>query len=339
MAQTTPPIPDDEAPTRPIDALMCPRCNSNLTDPSGLGWCPGCGYCRSLEVEGKTIAPAPKPATPKKPSALGASEFREAMRRMPRWVWPLLAGMAVVAGIAVVGDYLLDEVCLARAVWSATQIVLGIVGLIAAQLWAALLVGAEEDGLGARDVVLPGRLWRAVFRQLPATRKPVWLGGWCLSATICAVAIIGGFNYWLELVKTKQLKDVAEAAANRTTAKDTAKQSDDDSPSLSAAALLADDNKKAIQCVVIGYQGDGFSVSALVLAGTTGDHLYYVGTVREGIGAELRRELQSRLSRLRREQPLIPGLTINGTTWVNPGVFCDVTRTGSGEITFKGMRD
>ena len=49
----------------------CPRCGQALIDPSGLGWCKACGYCRSLGAEQKPAAPpapakaaAPKPVVP-----------------------------------------------------------------------------------------------------------------------------------------------------------------------------------------------------------------------------------------------------------------------------------
>jgi hypothetical protein len=49
--------------------------------------------------------------------------------------------------------------------------------------------------------------------------------------------------------------------------------------------------------------------------------------------------LLKRLSRLVREAPLVPGLSVRGTTWVNPGVFCDVVRTKGDKLYFKDLRD
>jgi ATP-dependent DNA ligase len=83
------------------------------------------------------------------------------------------------------------------------------------------------------------------------------------------------------------------------------------------------------QCVVIGYQSDGKSVTGLVVATMDGDRLKLAGVVQEGIGAELGKDLMSRLSRLARDEPLIPGLKIKGTVWVKPGVFCDVSHAGA----------
>src|SRR4051794_28944721 len=84
-------LPETEA-AAPADPSLCPRCGGKLTNPDGLGWCPGCGYCRSLEEEKAVAPPPPEPAAPRKPSFLGATEFGEAMRHVPRWAWPLLGG-------------------------------------------------------------------------------------------------------------------------------------------------------------------------------------------------------------------------------------------------------
>ena len=320
-----------------VDPALCPRCGDKLTNPDGLGWCPSCGYCRSLEEDGKTIAPPTEAATAKKPSLLGASEFGEAMRRMPMWFWPLFGGVLFLAGGSVAADYLLPEDGLARALWSAIQLVLGIVGVVVAQLWAALLVGTNEERIGARDVFLPGRIWRAVCQRLPETRKPLWLGTWCLTGLVCAIAIIGGFNYWVDLLTGNHLRDVALAAATsrQSEGRDTARESKVvDLPALSPLV----DTKSVTQCVVIGYQDDGRGVTGLVLAANKGDHLYFVGILREGLSPNLRAELLRRLSQIERPEPLIPRLQLPETTWVNPGVFCDVIRSGD-KLQFKELRD
>lgn len=325
----TVPATDLDAPEPEGDRALCPRCGAKLTDPEGLGWCPGCGYCRSLEEEGQAL-PAAAPAAAKKPSALGASEFGEAMKRMPSWAWPLLVGVAVVLGMSIAADTLLPEDCLARALWSAIQMVLSVIGLIAAQLWAIMIVGEREDGLGARDLFLSARVWRAAFRRLPDTRKAIWLGAWSLTALVCGAAVVGGFNYWLELVQQRRLHLLADKLAGQDT-EDTSRTGNEALlPKSNPTPKPDDDNRPATECVVIGYQTDGTTVTGIVvaMAEANRDTLRYAGVVRHGLTPELRAKLMARLSRMKRENPLIPGLTSKGTIWVNPGVFCDVIHPG-----------
>jgi hypothetical protein len=351
MARARKPDPET-APTVPASALPaephCPRCGGKLTNPDGLGWCADCGYCRSLAEEEQVIPPPPEPAAPRKPSALGATEVGEAMRRMPRWAWPLLGGVVLVAGASSAADYLLPEDGLARALCSATQLVLSVVGLVAAQMWAVLLIGDQEDGLGARDLFLPGRVWRAAFRRLPATRKPVWLGAWSLTALVCGVAVIGGFGYWLDLAQEQRVRRVAEKLAEGEARKDTGRDWNGvlAPPPKPPPPLLTDEKGPATECVVIGYQTDGTTVTGIVLAMVDAqrDQLRFAGVVRSGLTPEMRQELMSRLSRLGRKGPLIPGLSVKGTIWVNPGVFCDIIRPDGKapegeEPTIQGLKD
>src|SRR5690348_15640877 len=64
----------EETASAPAEATpevpLCPRCGGKLTNPEGLGWCPSCGYCRSLEQDAKKAALA-TPAKPRGPSPLG----------------------------------------------------------------------------------------------------------------------------------------------------------------------------------------------------------------------------------------------------------------------------
>jgi hypothetical protein len=342
------PVAGPDSPAAPSpDPSACPRCGGKLANPDGLGWCPKCGYCRSLDGDETPAALAPKRVASKPPSALGASEFGEAMKHMPRWVWPLLGGAAAVAVLSVAVDSLLPEECLTRALWSAFQLVLSIIGLIAAQLWAVLMVGARVDGLGAKDLIFPGRSWPAALRRLPATRKPVWLGGWSVTGLICAVLVVGGFNYWLTAVQEARVRRLAARLAGTSSEKSTGRELKAEfapPPPPAAPAPRAEEQGPVTQCVVIGYQDDGRAVTGLILGMAVGDQLRFAGIVREGLSDELRRDLLKRLSGLRRHEPLIPGITVQGpTVWVKPGVFCDVTRpargNGNEEPTFQGLRD
>jgi hypothetical protein len=326
--------PDDDVfIAEPADLAACPRCDGKLTDPGGLGWCPGCGYCRSL-AEGSAPTASVEPRPKQAPSTLGASELGLAMRHVPGWAWVLLGGVLVVGGTSAAADSLLEEDGLVRALWSALQMLLCLIGLVAAQLWAVLLIGAREEGLGARDIILPGRQWRAALRRLPATRKPVWLGAWSLTGLVCAAIVVGGFGYWLEAVKEKRLRKVVEALSRF----ESPDQAPPDMATLltpphiplaPAPAPAVDDRRETTHCVVIGYRTDGSRVTGLVVAMVSGDNLKFAGIVKEGIDPDAAPDLRARLARMHRDAPIIPGLRLPDVVWVRPGFFCEVKHAGT----------
>jgi hypothetical protein len=192
-----------------------------------------------------------------------------------------------------------------------------------------MLVGAGDDGIAAKDVLLSARLWRAAFRRLPATRKPVWLGGWSLTALVCGAAVVAGFSYWPEAMKSWRLRQVAEAQATDAPPEATAKDTAPGAKGPGEPGPAGGESRPVAQCVVIGYQTDGRTVTGLVLATAEGDHLKFAGVVHEGLTPALCKELMERLSALGRDRPLVPGLQLKGTTWVKPGVFCGVSHAGA----------
>src|SRR5207248_1317285 len=121
------------------------------------GWCPKCGYCRSIE-EDKAKETLKCTGTPRKTSGLGMTEFFDLLRRVPAWVWGLLVGAALLAGVSVAADRVLPPESLARALWSSIQLGLGLIGLIAAQIWVLIQIAHLDDKLGAKDIVISGRL-------------------------------------------------------------------------------------------------------------------------------------------------------------------------------------
>src|SRR5947209_929072 len=84
LVPTAPPAPA-VVPPAPA-AVPCPRCGGKLTNPEGLGWCPSCGYCRSLD-EGVSKAAVAVSQGPQKPSPLGIVEFFEMLGKLPFWLW------------------------------------------------------------------------------------------------------------------------------------------------------------------------------------------------------------------------------------------------------------
>jgi hypothetical protein len=202
---STPPLGDPDFNPAPAEAEAesCPKCQAKLIDPSGLGWCRACGYCKSLEEDkNKVPAETTQPAAPQ-PSALGFREFAQMLAKLPHWVRALLAGAAVIVAINLIPACLLAADTLPRAVVATTEIVIGLLVIFVAQTWALCVLAPDDDKLHFKDAIIPGRLWGVALRKLPGTRGQVWLAGWGLTCILSAVFVVGSLTHWLNYLPKK----------------------------------------------------------------------------------------------------------------------------------------
>jgi hypothetical protein len=168
-----------------------------LTDAAGLGWCPACGYCRSLE-ESQSKLPDPRETKPvKKPSMGGLVELGEAVGGLPRWVWIMLMGVVVFTAFSLLPGWQLKKDSLDRALWCTCQIGIGLGMIFVAQIVAVIIIAPEDEKLSFKDVLIPFRLWSLICKRLPKTHVSAWLGSWGLTLIVCALIFIGGLPYWM----------------------------------------------------------------------------------------------------------------------------------------------
>jgi hypothetical protein len=187
----------------PVVSDKCPKCEAKLIDPSGLGWCKSCGYCKSLE-EDKARVPMRTAGASKTPSLLGMVEFGQVLAHLPSWAWVLVGGMVVIVVMNVLPAQSVPKEGLVRAVLSTSEIAIGLVLIFVAQFWALFAVGGNDEKLNFKDGVLPGRLWGMAMRKLPETQGQVWLASWGITCILSALLIIGGLPHWMEyLPKSK----------------------------------------------------------------------------------------------------------------------------------------
>jgi hypothetical protein len=315
-------------------AAPCPHCGGTLVSPGSLGWCQKCGYCESLEFEA-----GPLTAAARKPSPLGTFEILDMIRETPRWVWVLLGGVVGVALISLAADFLLEEDCLERAIYTTAQIGVGLLMVLAAQIWAGVWVGvATEEEIGPKDFILPFRLWSIAIGCLPRSRKPIILAGWGVAVMICAVLLIGGLDFWWEVYNPKKfapppsgnmasaaVEDGQQDKAWDQKLKDVAKLSEKTKEDEKKKSKI--DRRPTVDCVIIGYLLDNDQLTGLVLARARAGRLAYAGVVRTGF-EKVSRPLLKQLAALRQEAPYISGLEINAI-WVTPEVVCQIHQSGT----------
>jgi hypothetical protein len=201
--------------TRDVPAT-CPRCDTRLIDPGNLGLCPKCGFCSLLEeTRAKEVVvqrPVPKP---RKLSLLGLVEFLELLGRIPPWMLILLGGWGAVGAVSVAGHLLLPPESPGRTWWAIVQLMIGVVLLFAAQIWALTLVAANEARISPWNLfLLSGRLWGAAVRQLPATRWPIWLASWAVALIVLDLVLIGGLSGEFNLAASRLQRQVSQRVAN-----------------------------------------------------------------------------------------------------------------------------
>jgi hypothetical protein len=329
------------------DEPACPRCGGKLTNPETLGWCPRCGYCRSLQKDAAQAALAKEPGN-QKPSVLGMREFFDVLAKTPPWMRVLAAGVAVLVGLSLAVDFLTPEECLPRALWSVVQLVVGLVGLVTAQIWAFIRIAPNEERMGVGDLIMTGRLWALTVRRLPEMRRQVWLGAWGVVAMLTAVLLVGGFGYWWQFYKPKKIapaddvvgfvrKAKAKSKSLEQAVEDFAGNPDiDDDDDMDPIEPKKDpeptdpnrDNRPTVRTLIIGYTlGEQQELTGLVLATEQDDLIRYAGVVKRGFTPANSKELLEKLAPLVRPKPLIPNLEITAI-WVRLGVACRVHQSG-----------
>jgi hypothetical protein len=100
---------------------------------------------------------------------------------------------------------------LLRAAWCTGQIGLGLVLILVAQIWALIVIAPDDEKLGNRDAIMPGRLWVLTTRRLPRTCRQVWLGAWGLAAILAALFVVGGLAHWMTYLPGSNPKAAARS--------------------------------------------------------------------------------------------------------------------------------
>jgi hypothetical protein len=170
----------------------CPKCQTPLIDPRGIGWCQSCGYCHSL-AEDKAKLPLEKPADPQAlvPPGSGPTDPRSYLLAVS-----LVAGIVVLALASYAVHRYLHLTPLKRALWTTIQIALGVVVMFIGQWYALFKIAPEDATLHFTDAVVPFRLYGLVCKRLPRLALAIFLGVWGLSLVLCAVIFIGGLGHW-----------------------------------------------------------------------------------------------------------------------------------------------
>lgn len=338
----SPATPRGALPTAPPAAsggTVCENCQ--LSTESGHNWCRHCGYCKLtrsfVELEPWEAA-ATAAAVEQSAGNASAHPVQILFRAVPRWAWHLLAGVAVILAISLTVRLLAPQTGPFRVAWTYGQILIGLVTFTVAY-GAAYFFAIMVDGtLSILDLVLrPHTIWAISFRELPESLRRVSLGVWGAVAVLFALLVVGGLDF-SKLIDWGQPPPKRNLLAAIT---DLAKQAGDNGKSMEEALdeftnqagakdkldadkeADADPRKLTADCLILGFvplRENDFS--ALILASEVDGKIAYVGTVSDGIPAEVRAELNQRMRKLLRNAPLVR-CELEGF-WLKPKLTCQV---------------
>lgn len=187
-------------------ANPCPKCGKPLTDAAGLGWCPACGYCRSLEetpqvakVKVQEAEAQTAPHSMREPPSEPSGPFL-----IPIWLLCLVVGaIGIAVGSYFIGRNLAPN-ALPRALWTTCQIGGGVLVLLVGQFLALVRIAPFDEKLSFKDAVLPLRLYGQVIKRLPSMGFSLCTLGWGLTLIASALFFIGGLNHWFVYLKNNK---------------------------------------------------------------------------------------------------------------------------------------
>jgi hypothetical protein len=344
-----------------------------LTDPHGIGLCPRCGFCRSLAVEGVAVLASAGQKPQWEPTIGG---LRHALRVAPAALVVVCVAFVTIVPLAYFADQRLAPGSRERAVWSACNVLAGLLLVGAGQAWALTLLKEMKERVSWGDLASPLQLWGLTVRRLPATAWPVGLGGSGALTIVAAVVWVGGLSYWFSLYPSADDRAGRSGAAREHSREETEmarvarvlglSQSQNegatghwsDGPGTGGRVIegssaeprsrrpttaVSGDSRPTERCVVVGFlpAAEG-RPPGLIVATLRQGQLTFAGIVRKGL--DKKPELLDRLSKISSSRPMLEGLRLNAV-WVRPELFCEVHQSGTdakGEMVdphLKGLID
>ncbi|MBI3861749.1 MAG: hypothetical protein HY290_07620 [Planctomycetia bacterium] len=314
-----------------VPNVGCPKCGS-LESWGRSSWCPQCGFYPRL---GTSVAELE--AAPETQSSFAPKTPLELWLHMPAWIKVLCTGVVAIFGMSLAVRAVTPDKSFVRSLWGTCQLLAGLGVFVAFHLVATIKASFKQNGTGFMDAIVhPFDVWRPTIYELPGSARRLWLAVWGLTATVCAVAIIGGIRYSVLVedwgFRQRANSDIAAQikAKAMEAAMAGAKQADSLEDAVKGAAAKDGENKDGendldmltTDCVVVGYNvsaADG-KISELLLASIVEGQLKYVGSVSEGITDNIRNELARKLPKLKQQVPIVkcPGRAV----WVKPEVAC-----------------
>ncbi len=317
---------DLKPPRREATPDQCPGCGAPAGNSLALGWCLKCGYVsKDLGPLSKT---GQEPPPPPAPTDLN-------------WLWGLLAGCFVVMLGSVLAAAAMPKPSKLWTTWCVLEIVLGLLAIVGAHLWAFILVLPRRSDQVAMQYLDPLELWRHSYDAWPQTVGPLWLASWGATGLLCGLTLFSTLSEAEthaerepgpvverpppvglppEPVVRPRLPEARSAAIRRYADAREARRPIE--TEIAPRGALPAERRFSTVCHVIGYIRDEEKrLSALVLGYKREGRWHYAATVAAD-ASFLSDKLVRRLASLELTQSVVGGLQLTGVAWVKPDVVC-----------------
>ena len=324
------PMVNAEQPS-PVTVDGCVKC-STPRDPK-IGWCPRCGYYPMLGTHVEV-----DPWNGVQDGAVLAEQAEEpfSWRDVPAWVWTLGGGAVVLLAISITARLVTPPDSSLRTAWALAQLAIGVFAFAIGHFGCYLFAIMDNDSLSLLDMIMkPISVWAPTVRDLPKSFRRSAAGLWGATAALLAIAVIGGIPYsalWNwggeRRVKTNLVQAITQQAAQAGATDEDLEGAIGDFAGKAGADDLKNkekdiQRKRSAECLIIGFMPLGDSdFSSLILASVSNGQLRYVGTVADGIPADVRRELNQKMREMLRTEPFVK-CTLPGV-WVEPQLVCNI---------------
>lgn len=316
----------------------CQQCGTT-EEWGSSSWCPKCGYYPVLGEHAGVVRH-------------DIEEDQDEEIEFPYWMIVLGIGVLALIGASLVARFAISNEAGSRTLWSLSQLGLGFLGLMVAQIVAGLTAAFKSPEFSPLDIVMkPLAVWKSCVDKLPEKAWIIYLGGWSLTAVMGAVVIIGsipysavfddwGFKKRAEVNLVQEI--VSQARTNRGEGEEDLEGAMKDFVGKAEGEIEEEPvpeevvQRENADCVVMGYTKLDGEIDRLHLATMFKSKLTYVGSIKfSTLPASEQSGLRERMLHYRQSSPITKA-NVARATWLKPVIMCRISYEKQGK---KGMME
>ena len=274
-------------------------------------------------MSGKCVETGPNPNEP---------EELDFLKLVPPWAWILGAGVAGIVALSFLASMVIENRAGLRLLCALAQFSLGAIAASIAHFSAYLTAAVNSDRITPFDFIMkPVDIWKPAAKTLPKVAWRFWALGWGVTASVCALLVIGGVRY--SAIFDWGFEKSAESNLVHAIVDEARRERDGGAESLEDAMndFVGEEEEQVVEqilptidCLIFAYTNTAEGKLNTILLATLVDRkLKDVATVYAvDISLEDRENLASRLHKLERGRSFVK--TKRKAIWLKPVLMCRV---------------